>query len=828
MNESTFYVEFGVVAATSGVTDHSKLSKLDFKNSGHTGFASDEDLTMLSNDVEVIKRKTDLLVNDGIGDKFLNDKGDYTEIKQLVTSVNEKTGDVTIGVPTRLSELTNDIQISHESLIEKNNIDQHSISSITGLLEELENKATVEYVNNNFINANSTSLENYYQKKDTYNKIEMDERFNEVSLLSFEVVDSLPSVGKPNAIYLVDTFTLGENVFNEYIYVNDKYELIGTTAIDLSQYALKSEIPTRFSELTNDINLIDNTVSNLKNYYSKDEIDVTINAISIAKQDKISPENAGTNISITTVEGKQKINATTPPGVTQHDKLTNKELDNQHPINAIIGLQTALNSKANNVDVNNALDNFYAKSDTYTKNEVGNLTQDFIKNTADNLVNYYLKSETMSTEQITILVNSIKTISLKKVVELPDVGESNVIYLLSKSGTESYDEFIYVDESYEKIGSTDVDLSAYALTTDIPTALSSLNNDTGYITNNVSDLFNYYSKTTIDTKLDAKQNKLSSNNSGTNITITEENGVAKINASNNVQIDHSTLHNLNNPNQHEIGVITGLQEILDSKANVEIMNTNDNVRLRYRGDYKSIPTDGLGEYQINDVVTYNYVDSILVDYPSTGYPQMASTTQNIVNGWKMMSRFNYYSSKSSAVATSLSFNKKTYLVGQDSGSGGDATKLYVRGRVYIAEDHTLYDDRGKLASQSELSPIIISGSSPTVRVGSTRIKIAEFTITEKMFIRTGSFNLEMIADRAGLDTGIKSQLEIALLINGTINKIIPQTIINDGNNNIQITNIKSLSLSVTDVVSIEAGYYGDGTLDINGFEYELNGDRRYD
>lgn len=57
---------------------------------------------------------------------------------------------------------------------------------------------------------------------------------------------------------------------------------------------------------------------------------------------------------------------------------------------------------------------------------------------------------------------------------------------------DSYDEYIWVSESttdgvttynYEKIGSTDVDLSQYAKTTDIPKKVSELENDKGYLTN---------------------------------------------------------------------------------------------------------------------------------------------------------------------------------------------------------------------------------------------------------------------------------------------------------------------------------------------------------
>ena len=60
--------------------------------------------------------------------------------------------------------------------------------------------------------------------------------------------------------------------------------------------------------------------------------------------------------------------------------------------------------------------------------------------------------------------------------ELPATGESNVIYLIPRESTETgniYDEYIWTEnEGFEKIGSTDVDLSGYVTTTDLTTALN--------------------------------------------------------------------------------------------------------------------------------------------------------------------------------------------------------------------------------------------------------------------------------------------------------------------------------------------------------------------
>lgn len=58
-------------------------------------------------------------------------------------------------------------------------------------------------------------------------------------------------------------------------------------------------------------------------------------------------------------------------------------------------------------------------------------------------------------------INNLKSISLKKVYSLPTSGEENIIYLVSNKQAENniYDEFIFIESKWEKIGSTKIDIS---------------------------------------------------------------------------------------------------------------------------------------------------------------------------------------------------------------------------------------------------------------------------------------------------------------------------------------------------------------------------------
>lgn len=87
----------------------------------------------------------------------------------------------------------------------------------------------------------------------------------------------------------------------------------------------------------------------------------------------------------------------------------------------------------------------------------------FITKAVNDLTNYYLKSETYTKEEVQSLISAVNSVTLQKVDSLPEPGESNVIYLVPKSGSgnDIYDEYIFIDGKPEHIGSTQVDLSNY-------------------------------------------------------------------------------------------------------------------------------------------------------------------------------------------------------------------------------------------------------------------------------------------------------------------------------------------------------------------------------
>jgi hypothetical protein len=95
----------------------------------------------------------------------------------------------------------------------------------------------------------------------------------------------------------------------------------------------------------------------------------------------------------------------------------------------------------------------------------------------------YAKSADV-TKEIASAVSGVTQIDYSVVESLPSTGKKGIIYLVANSGTGTniYDEYIYINSKFEKLGSREMDLSAYAKKTDIPTKVSSLTNDSGYQT----------------------------------------------------------------------------------------------------------------------------------------------------------------------------------------------------------------------------------------------------------------------------------------------------------------------------------------------------------
>lgn len=73
-----------------------------------------------------------------------------------------------------------------------------------------------------------------------------------------EVVEELPTIGKDDTLYLVPKDGEENDVYDEYVFVNEKWEHIGNTKIDLSNYATKDDLKSHVGPI--DLNTIQDFV----------------------------------------------------------------------------------------------------------------------------------------------------------------------------------------------------------------------------------------------------------------------------------------------------------------------------------------------------------------------------------------------------------------------------------------------------------------------------------------------------------------------------------------------------------------------------------------
>ena len=105
-----------------------------------------------------------------------------------------------------------------------------------------------------------------------------------------------------------------------------------------------------------------------------------------------------------------------------------------------------------------------AEKDESTFYYITDNTVDYITNSVNNLINYYLKSETYTKEEVNTLISSVNSFNVLVVDILPTENiDTHTIYLIPKENeiNDNYDEYIYINNNWEHIGSTSVDLTEY-------------------------------------------------------------------------------------------------------------------------------------------------------------------------------------------------------------------------------------------------------------------------------------------------------------------------------------------------------------------------------
>ena len=99
---------------------------------------------------------------------------------------------------------------------------------------------------------------------------EIQELINNSTKLKKEVVTSLPTTGKDDVIYLVkDEKGKENNNYLEYLWINGKYELIGSTQVDLSGYMTTKDFESKWENVRRVVNGSWNKISRIEDEIPK-------------------------------------------------------------------------------------------------------------------------------------------------------------------------------------------------------------------------------------------------------------------------------------------------------------------------------------------------------------------------------------------------------------------------------------------------------------------------------------------------------------------------------------------------------------------------------
>ena len=180
-----------------------------------------------------------------------------------------------------------------------------------------------------FITRLVNDLVNYYTKSETYTKAEIDSKVSAIPKFAIEVVNSLPVQDISDTTVYLLTVQNGEqgNMYDEYIYVGNTWEKLGTQTIDLSGYYTAAEVDALLSNLSVSGHTHDDR------YYTETEIDGKIQTINTALSGKAASDHTHDDRYYTETEIDNKLSVKSNTG-------------HSHVVADVTGLDSALAGKA--------------------------------------------------------------------------------------------------------------------------------------------------------------------------------------------------------------------------------------------------------------------------------------------------------------------------------------------------------------------------------------------------------------------------------------------------------------------------------------------------
>ena len=386
---------------------------------------------------------------------------------------------------------------------------------------------------------------------------------------------------------------------------------------------IQNVILDNYTNLNNNINILSNKIDSDVNKLSNN-ISQNTNALNVLTEEQIKNTE-----SINLLDVNTKNNTV----LIQNTRNQLNELENDIELN-LNKLNTELqqsNDKINN-NTTNIERNYLLISDIINDTKEYAKKQDLSKVAFTGEYNDILNkpdipslegyaTTTYVNQRIDNAIGEISGFDFLVVDRLPSVGESGHIYLvLHQHGNKDiYDEYIWVQDiqSFEKIGTTDVDLSNYYIKNEVNSLLSNkVDKRNGYSLisdieiNRLSNIKNY-DDTSLKQELSKKQNRLTS---GENIIITHDNVTnsdiisAKdtvYTAGEGISIENNIITNTNISAEWgnivgDINTQTDLNNLLNSKLETKI---DTNIFEQELSKKQDILTSGNGIDIVNNTIS---------------------------------------------------------------------------------------------------------------------------------------------------------------------------------------------------------------------------------
>ena len=319
-----------------------------------------------------------------------------------------------ISVPTKVSDLTNDLNFVEETDL--------SDVAFSGAYADITGTPYVPTKTSDLTNDSGFIASTDYATASTGGTVKITSAYGAEMSSSGEVKGTVVSSSNYSSMWSDAFISKGtlENALSAKDYATTSQ--IPTKTSDLtndSGFITSAAVPTKTSDLTNDSGFITNQVNNLANYYDQTAINSMFNALDIPTKTSDLTNDSGflTSIPIASAStlGGVKIgnginvaaDGTISAAVASLDwaNITNKPTDVSYWTNDA-GYITSADLPTKTSDLTNDSD-FVTSADVPTK--TSDLTNDsgFITNSVSNLANYYKKSETYTQSEVNSLLSAI-------------------------------------------------------------------------------------------------------------------------------------------------------------------------------------------------------------------------------------------------------------------------------------------------------------------------------------------------------------------------------------------------------------------------------------